>query len=70
MSTAAKAAVQGPSKLSKILQHLNAKPKLNLTGVKSLKLSYAFRNDHFGAKCVLYGPYIECMKWRFISDDL
>ncbi|TEB18983.1 hypothetical protein FA13DRAFT_1698251 [Coprinellus micaceus] len=50
MSTVAKAAAQGPSKLSKILQHLKAKPQLNLTGVKSLKLSYAFRNDHFGAR--------------------
>lgn len=54
MSTAAKAVAQGPSKLSKILQHLKAKPQLNLTGVKSLKLSCAFRNDHFGARYVLY----------------
>ncbi|KAF6758272.1 hypothetical protein DFP72DRAFT_1064981 [Ephemerocybe angulata] len=36
----------GPSKLTTILEQLNAKPRLGLQGVKSLKLTYAFRNDH------------------------
>ncbi|KAF6751294.1 hypothetical protein DFP72DRAFT_1172369 [Ephemerocybe angulata] len=40
----------GPSKLTTILKQLNAKPRLGLQGVKSLKLTYAFRNDHFGAR--------------------
>ncbi|KAF8238685.1 hypothetical protein L208DRAFT_1240979 [Tricholoma matsutake] len=40
----------GPSKLSKILAFLNAPPKLTLTNLKSLKLTLAFQNDHFGAR--------------------
>ncbi|KAF5314155.1 hypothetical protein D9611_006972 [Ephemerocybe angulata] len=40
----------GPSKLTTILRQLNAKPRLSLQGVKSLRLTYAFRNDHFGAR--------------------
>ncbi|TFK28348.1 hypothetical protein FA15DRAFT_665310 [Coprinopsis marcescibilis] len=49
-STLKSAAAQAPSKLSKILTHLNASPRLQLEGVKSLRMSYAFRNDHFGAR--------------------
>ncbi|KAF9466895.1 hypothetical protein BDZ94DRAFT_1125798, partial [Collybia nuda] len=40
----------GPSHLSKVLANLSATPKLGLSGLKSLKLSLAFRNDHFGAR--------------------
>ncbi|KAF8168445.1 hypothetical protein B0H34DRAFT_793047 [Crassisporium funariophilum] len=36
--------------LNKVLTHLKASPKLTLTGLKALKLSYAYRNDHFGAR--------------------
>ncbi|KAF9073980.1 hypothetical protein BDP27DRAFT_1390739 [Rhodocollybia butyracea] len=40
----------GPSHLSKVLSHIKSEPKLSLFGVRSIKLSYAFRNDHFGAR--------------------
>ncbi|KAJ3833989.1 hypothetical protein EV361DRAFT_921504 [Lentinula raphanica] len=40
----------GPSHLSKVLDRLTLQPKLSLFGVRSLKLSYAYRNDHFGAR--------------------
>ncbi|KAE9402006.1 hypothetical protein BT96DRAFT_879857 [Gymnopus androsaceus JB14] len=40
----------GPSHLTKVLKVLKAEPKLSLSGVRTLKLSYAFRNDHFGAR--------------------
>lgn len=40
-------------KLDKVLGALNSQPKLTLRGVKRLNLSYAFRNDHFGARYVL-----------------
>ncbi|THG99006.1 hypothetical protein EW026_g3282 [Hermanssonia centrifuga] len=42
--------IPGPSRLSKILEELNKEPKPYLNGLKSLKLTYAYRNDHFGAK--------------------
>ncbi|KAH9036604.1 hypothetical protein EDB85DRAFT_2288145 [Lactarius pseudohatsudake] len=40
----------GPSRLSKILQNLNRAPRPTLTGVKSITLTLAQRNDHFGAR--------------------
>ncbi|KAJ3751219.1 hypothetical protein DFH05DRAFT_1539458 [Lentinula detonsa] len=40
----------GPSHISKVLDALKTEPKLSLFGVRSLKLSYAYRNDHFGAR--------------------
>lgn len=41
------------SRLSKIIQKLRADPKPVLTpSLKSLRLIYAARNDHFGARCV------------------
>ncbi|EAU93277.1 hypothetical protein CC1G_12183 [Coprinopsis cinerea okayama7 len=49
-SNAVKQAVKAPSKLQKILANLNAAPRLDLTGVKTLKLTYAYRNDHWGAR--------------------
>ncbi|KIM39125.1 hypothetical protein M413DRAFT_37241, partial [Hebeloma cylindrosporum] len=36
--------------LQKLLTHLKAPPKLVLTGVKTLRLSLASKNDHFGAR--------------------
>ena len=43
----------GPSRLSQILQKLKAEPKPVLApSLRSLKLTYAKRNDHFGARCV------------------
>ena len=47
----------GPSRLSQILKKLKADPKPILTpSLKSLKLTYAARNDHFGARCVCHFP--------------
>ncbi|KAH9021248.1 hypothetical protein EDB85DRAFT_1871991 [Lactarius pseudohatsudake] len=40
----------GPSRLSKILQNLNRAPRPTLTGVKSITLTLAQRNDQFGAR--------------------
>ncbi|KAF8525112.1 hypothetical protein BU17DRAFT_11842, partial [Hysterangium stoloniferum] len=40
----------GPSRLSQILQRLQQEPKPLLPSIKSLKLTYAYRNDHFGAR--------------------
>lgn len=40
----------GPSRLSKILQNLNRAPRPVLVGVKSITLTLAQRNDHFGAR--------------------
>lgn len=45
--------IPNPARLAKLLSHLNASPKLSLSGLKKLKLSYAFGNDHFGARSVL-----------------
>jgi small subunit ribosomal protein S25 len=40
----------GPSRLSQILQNLNKAPRATLVGVKSITLTVAQRNDHFGAR--------------------
>ena len=40
----------GPSRLSQILQNLNKAPRATLIGVKSITLTLAQRNDHFGAR--------------------
>ena len=42
--------IPGPSRLSLMLARLKAEPRLLLPNLKSLKLTYAFRNDHFGAR--------------------
>ncbi|KAI0683331.1 hypothetical protein BC835DRAFT_1296313 [Cytidiella melzeri] len=39
-----------PSRLSKVLASLRSGYKPQLADVKSLKLKYAFRNDHWGAR--------------------
>ena len=44
--------IPGTVRLAKLLTHLNASPKLSLSGLKKLKLSCAFGNDHFGARSV------------------
>ncbi|KAH9964641.1 hypothetical protein BC827DRAFT_1265890 [Russula dissimulans] len=40
----------GRSRLSQILQNLNKAPRPTLVGVKSISLTLAQRNDHFGAR--------------------
>ncbi|KAL0950498.1 hypothetical protein HGRIS_007307 [Hohenbuehelia grisea] len=42
--------IPGPSRLSKILSNLKAAPRLELANLRSLKLTLASRNDHFGAR--------------------
>ncbi|KAI0757545.1 hypothetical protein C8Q80DRAFT_1216138 [Daedaleopsis nitida] len=49
--------IPGPSRLSGILARLNQEPRPHLPNLKSLKLTYAFRNDHFGAR-------------HFVKEDL
>lgn len=44
--------VPTPSRLSEILKVLNQEPKPILSKVKGLKITYAYRNDHWGARCV------------------
>jgi len=46
----AKAIATGPSHLARVLSNLKAQPQLPLFNIKSLRLSLAFRNDHFGAR--------------------
>ncbi|KAH8101446.1 hypothetical protein BXZ70DRAFT_933111 [Cristinia sonorae] len=43
-------AILPPSHLSKVLESLTKAPKLDMTKLKALKLTYAMRNDHFGAR--------------------
>ncbi|KAF8060863.1 hypothetical protein FPV67DRAFT_310636 [Lyophyllum atratum] len=50
MSRLSKSAAAGPSHLARVLANLNVTPKLTLSNLKSLKLSLAFQNDHFGAR--------------------
>lgn len=40
-------------KLNAVLANLNAEPRLQLRNVKQLKVTYAYRNDHFGARYVI-----------------
>lgn len=44
--------IPGPSRLSKILASLNEQPKPQLQGLKGIKMTYAAKNDHFGARYV------------------
>ncbi|KAG9310381.1 hypothetical protein JVU11DRAFT_9516 [Chiua virens] len=39
-----------PSHLSRVLEHLNAGPRLALTGLRRISLTYAAKNDHMGAR--------------------
>ncbi|PIL30775.1 hypothetical protein GSI_06943 [Ganoderma sinense ZZ0214-1] len=49
--------IPGPSRLSRVLAHLTQEPRPFLPNLKSLKLTYAYRNDHFGAR-------------HFVKEDL
>jgi small subunit ribosomal protein S25 len=40
----------GPSRLSQILKRLQQEPIPSLPALSSLRLTYAIRNDHFGAR--------------------
>ncbi|RPD70846.1 hypothetical protein L226DRAFT_538661 [Lentinus tigrinus ALCF2SS1-7] len=42
--------IPGPSRLSGVLARLTQEPRPVLSSLKSLKLTYAYRNDHFGAR--------------------
>lgn len=52
-----------PVRLRTILQHLRREPRPILPAVKYLKLTYAVRNDHFGARyvSVLAVSYCLCL---------
>ncbi len=39
-----------PQKIDLVLDWLRAPPRLQLRGVQKLKISLAYRNDHFGAR--------------------
>ncbi|TFK47918.1 hypothetical protein OE88DRAFT_1685060 [Heliocybe sulcata] len=49
--------IPGPSPLSQVLARLRRPPRLVLDDVRSLSMTYAQRNDHFGAR-------------HFVKDDL
>ncbi|OBZ79426.1 hypothetical protein A0H81_00220, partial [Grifola frondosa] len=49
--------IPGPSRLSQILVQLTKEPRPRLAGLKSLHLTLAARNDHFGAR-------------HFVKEDL
>ncbi|KAI9065772.1 hypothetical protein FKP32DRAFT_1708564 [Trametes sanguinea] len=49
--------IPGPSRLSGILARLTQEPRPHLPNLKSLRLTYAYRNDHFGAR-------------HFVKEDL
>jgi len=44
--------VKKSEKLAKTLEWLNKEPKPILENISRLELTYAFRNDHFGARYV------------------
>ncbi|PFH48213.1 hypothetical protein AMATHDRAFT_150434 [Amanita thiersii Skay4041] len=58
----------GPSKLTQVLTGLNESPKLSLNSLTSLRVSYAFRNDHFGARQVY--PLFFSYPSHFVNDHL
>lgn len=45
-------AVKKHEKLAKTLEWLNKEPKPILERINSLELTYAYKNDHFGARYV------------------
>ena len=52
-TTPAKSLPKGIQKLVNLLEHLNKPPKLTFaTNVKSLRLTLAYKNDHWGARYV------------------
>lgn len=65
----------GPSRLSQVLQALKKEPQPQLDTVKSLKLTLAFRNDHFGARYVslrlaVHACFISMHHRHFVKEDL
>ncbi|KAF7375066.1 L51-S25-CI-B8 domain-containing protein [Mycena sanguinolenta] len=74
MARGAKRLSEGPSKLSQLVAHLRAAPKLSLPPISSLRLTVAARNDHFGARHFLKeqlprirfaNPDLNIQSWRF-----
>jgi len=70
--------VKKQEKLAKTLEWLNKEPKPILERIHSLELTYAYRNDHFGARYVrastprkvervLVGPAIAVLRTRHVS---
>ena len=52
-TTPAQSLPKGIQKLVTLLEHLNKPPKLTFaTNVKSLRLTLAYKNDHWGARYV------------------
>jgi hypothetical protein len=62
-------ALPGPSRLSGILASLKQEPRPVLSAaVKRISLSYAAKNDHFGARCVrLLFPYAWSLTGRVVT---
>ncbi|KAJ7219974.1 hypothetical protein GGX14DRAFT_584885 [Mycena pura] len=57
----------GPSALSRLVAHLKAPPKLSLPHIRSLRLTLAARNDHFGARYFLKE---QLPRIRYANPDL
>ncbi|KAJ6544855.1 hypothetical protein DFH09DRAFT_990443 [Mycena vulgaris] len=57
----------GPSRLSLLVAHLKAPPKLTLPYISSLRLTLASRNDHFGARHFLKE---QLPRIRYANPDL
>ena len=66
--------VPTPSRLSEILAHLKKDPKPQLRNIKGLKITYAYRNDHWGARCVhlraFTGHVLNICPRHFVKDEL
>jgi hypothetical protein len=63
-------ALPGPSRLSGIIANLNKEPRPVLSAVKRLSLSYAAKNDHFGARCVSGVIYVSLMRLSIVIKAL
>ena len=53
--------IPGPSRLSKILAGFQRAPRPLMANLVSLKLTMAFRNDHFGARSVIQSLVSGCL---------
>src|SRR6266508_1970652 len=57
-TTPAQSLPKGIQKLINLLEHLNKPPKLTFaTNVKSLRLTLAYKNDHWGMRYVRFALY-------------
>jgi small subunit ribosomal protein S25 len=54
----------GPTKLSRVLGFLTRDPKPTLNAVQSLRLTYAARNNHWGARCAA----LLCLRAEVVVD--